>query len=212
MTRNIHIHLHDASSVIQPTKPAASPKTPSPKPTTPPKSSTPPGSSNKPIHQAPTKPPAHEPLLAKSTEVVKKTGEAINKTSEAIERHRQQVTDDMSRTTKGVRVWGESPKKALAADAGTSEGAKKAAQTRKAHGGGGATAQPAAKPKGTWSYHTPESFKARIGALGTGQHSSHEEALAHAKRKHGPTAFATYGKFTPTPSIEPSRRRGYMPD
>jgi hypothetical protein len=90
-------------------------------------------------------------------------------------------------------------------DAGTSEGAKKAAQTRKSHGGGFA---PNERMGQTASGHgiralatgsgpvTPQKQHYRYKREGSpittafGQHSSHEEAIAEAKRRFGPSHTA----------------------
>jgi hypothetical protein len=172
----VHIHLHDASSVIQPTKPAAS--KPAPGATTPKPSIAKPATP-KPSHPA-TKPPPHTPIVVKSTGVVKKASEAISKASEAVERNRQNVTDDMSRTKNGIRVWGESPEKALAKDAGTSEGAKKAAQTRKSHGGH-AMPTPANTAAAHSQAHVYHKMQAGFGA-GKGEHG--RAAALHQYAQH----------------------------
>ena len=127
------------------------------------------------------------------------------------------------KTAGGVTVWGPGdPKKIVpkspidelrekSKDAGTSEGAKKAAQTRKAHGGGQFTGNKHLPLKNEQG-HALYTHHSSSGPVGQGYHKDLTEARAEAVRKHGPGSYATYGHSSPIEPREPNRKRGIMPD
>lgn len=95
-------------------------------------------------------------------------------------------------------------------DAGTSEGAKKAAQTRKS-GGGGAVSTTHLPQKNAQG-HQLHTYHKSGQPVGHGYHKDLTEARAAATKAHGPGAYATHGRSPAPEKREPNRKIGPQPD